>query len=135
MMRTFSIGFLFLTLASCQVPQERAPRTLPDDAPPMTYADLLSRSRAQARVATEAFYVDRWCDLEDAAKGLEQTARFLLKAEDVPPTLKGNLPGIAADLGKEAKALNEAAKARNEKETTASLQRINLKVRELRLAP
>jgi hypothetical protein len=71
----------------------------------------------------------------DAAKGLEQTARFLLKAEDVPPSHKASLPKVCAALTSDAAKLRESALAKNAKESTAILQRINLTVRELRLDP
>src|SRR5262249_35887225 len=79
------------------------------------------------------FYVNKWADLDDAARGLEQTARFFTKATDVPPKLKDILPVAAGDLGKEAGKLREAAKAQDPKLANESLQRINLKIRELRL--
>jgi hypothetical protein len=134
MKRTLLLASL-LVLAGCQLPEDRLPRPLPDDAPPMAYAELLTRARAQARVATEAFYVDKWAELEDAARGLEQTARFLPKAVDVPPSHKDLIPKVSTDLSKQAGKLREAALAKNEKDTTEILKQVNLKVRELRLAP
>ncbi len=86
-------------------------------------------------MANESFYTDRWTDMEDAARGLEQTARFLPRAEDVPPSHKETLPRVSKQLGAEALKLREAALTKNVKEGTAVMQRINLAVRELRLAP
>jgi hypothetical protein len=124
-----------LVVGGCQLPPDRVPlQPLPENGPPLPYAELLTRARAQATVATEAFYVNRWSDLEDAAKGLEQTARFLTKAEDVPAKNKDNLPEVSGDLAKEAKKLRDAATAKNVKDANDSLQRIHLKIRELRLA-
>jgi hypothetical protein len=85
-------------------------------------------------VATEAFYVNHWTDLEEAARGLEQSGRFLAKADDVPANRRDALPSVASDLAKESIKLREAANSQNEKETTASLQRIHLMIRELRLS-
>jgi len=133
MKRLLLVGCLLLAVG-CAVPPERvALQRLPENGPPLPYAELLTRARAQATVATEAFYVNRWPDLEDAAKGLEQTARFLAKAEDVPAKQKDVLPVISGDLAKEAAGLREAAQAKNVKASTDALQRIHLKVRELRL--
>jgi hypothetical protein len=135
MNRTLLVASLSLVLLGCQLPPERLPRQLPDDNPPLPYAELLTRARTQARIAYEAQFVDRWGDMEDAARGLEQTAKFLLKAEDVPPSHKETLPKVCAALAVDAGKLREAAVAKNAKESTALMTRINLNVRELRLAP
>ena len=83
MKRFLLTGALLLSLSACQLPPERVPlQRLPENGPPLPYAELLTRARAQATVATEAFYVNRWADLEDAAAGLEQTARFLKVSEE-----------------------------------------------------
>jgi hypothetical protein len=133
MNRARIMAFLFFTLVGCQLPPERVPlKPLPEDGPPQPYADLLSRARAQATAANEAFYINNWPDLEDAAKGLELTCRVLGKAVDVPTKHKDTLPTEAGDLTKEAVKLREAAKAQDVRQATETLQRINLKVRELR---
>jgi hypothetical protein len=134
MKRIFLVGFVLVSLSSCQLPPERAAlRPLPNDGPPLPYAELLTRARSQATIATEAFYVNRWQELEDAARGLEQTARYLGKAEDVPAKQKGSLEAHSTDLNKEAARLLEAARAKNVKDANTTLQRIHLMVRELRL--
>jgi hypothetical protein len=126
-------ALFFFTLVGCQLPPERVPlKPLPEDGPPQAYADMVGRARAQATAANEAFYINNWPDLEDAAKGLELTARVLGKAADMPAKHKETLPTEAGDLGKEAVKLREAAKAQDVRQATETLQRINLKVRELR---
>jgi hypothetical protein len=124
---------LLVLAAGCQLPPERPLRPLPEDGPAMSYADLVTRARIDAAAANEAFYVDRWADLEDAAKGIEQVARFFAKATDVPAKHKDTLPVEAGDLGKEAAQLRDAAKARDVQRANEILQRLNLKIRELRL--
>jgi hypothetical protein len=127
-------GSLLLILAACQMPQERAVLTpLPDDGPPLPYAELLTRARYQATLATEAFYVDKWTEVEDAARGLEQTARFLPKSGDVPAKQKDSLPVVSGDLSKEAGRLLEAAKSKDVKQANDALQHVHLVVHELRL--
>ena len=125
-------AFLFLALLGCALPPEQVPiKPLPEDGPPLAYADLVTRARAQATSANEAFYVNNWTDLEEAARGLEQTARFLGKATEVPARHKDLLPVEAGDLGKEAASLRAAAKGQEVKAANEALQRLNLKVREL----
>ncbi len=126
-------ALLFVSLVGCQLPPERVPlKPLPDDGPPQPYVDLVNRARAQATAANEAFYINNWPDLEDAAKGLELTARVLGKAADVPLKHKDTLPNESADLAKEAAKLREVAKTQDVRQATETLQRINLKIRELR---
>jgi hypothetical protein len=136
MRAVFLLSCSLLTLTACVAPSERTTlQPLPDKVTALPYAELLTRARTQAKLANEAFYVDRWEDLEDAAKGLEQTARYLARADDVPVKHKDTLALAAGDLGKQAIRLREAAGARDVKASTKALQRINLQVRELRLAP
>ena len=132
MRRVLVQAMALLTLVGCQAPQDRLPPDLPESVGPRPYAELLTRARAQAKVATEAFYINKWGDLEDAARGLEQTARYLSRAEEVPSTRKQALVSLSDELGKEAGNLRKAVLGKDEKETTAVLTRINFKVRELR---
>jgi len=134
MLRLLLMSGVAAALCGCQLPADRASlRPLPDEVQPVPYAELLTRARTQASIATEAFYVNRWNDLEEAAHGLEVTARYLPKAEDVPPANKDSLTVVSGDLGKEALSLREAAKTQDVKKTNDILQRVHLKVRELRL--
>ena len=126
------LGILFGVAAGCQLPPERLPiKPLPEDSVPLPYADVVARARVQASAAVEAFYLDKWDELEDAARALEQSARFLAKAIEVPAKRKEELAAQSAELAKHAASLREAAKKKEVKQTNESLQRINLKVREL----
>jgi hypothetical protein len=134
MNRAHVLAIAFAFLLGCASPGERTQlKPLPEDNQPVPYAELLTRARQQSAAATEAFYVNKWADLEDAAKGIEQTARYLTKASDVPVKLRDSLPVLAGDLAKEAGKLNEAARARDVQKVNESQQRIHLKVRELRI--
>jgi hypothetical protein len=136
MPRALLIGSLSLALAACQAPAERAPLPpLPEKVTPLPYAELLTRARAQASQANDAFYVDKWPELEEAARGLEQTARFLARADDVPAKHKDTLSESARELGKEAVRLREAAAAKDVKRSTVAMTSINARVRDLRLGP
>jgi hypothetical protein len=121
---------------SCQAPGERAalPPMLPEKVTPLPYAQLLTRARALASRATDASYTDSWIELEEIARGLEQTAQYLTKADDVPAKHKDTLATVSADLGKLSKELLDAATAKDVKKTTEVLQRLNKQVREMKLA-
>ena len=103
MHRALLTGAAVFVLAGCQSSPTRAPlQPLPEDSQPIPYAELLTRARLQSSAATEAFYVSRWSDLEDAARALEQTGRFLPKAIEVPAKRKDTLVAQAKDLETEA---------------------------------
>src|SRR5262245_22592804 len=105
---------VFLPLVGCQIPSEQVPlKPLPEDGPPQAYADIVNRARVQASAANEAFYVNKWTDLEDAAKGLEQTAAYLNKSPDVPAKHKNLLSAEVNTLVKETGLLREAARAQD----------------------
>jgi uncharacterized protein YwgA len=133
MKRLLLCGALVLVLG-CAAPAERVPlRPLPESGQVLPYPELLTRIRAQANAASEAFYLDHWNDLEDMAKGIDQTSRFLSKAEEVPEKNRKILKETTDDLSKSAQKLRDAAAAHNVKETTDALQKIIAKVRDLRL--
>lgn len=132
-MRRMVVIFIALAvLAGCKLPPEREPlRPLPEEWL-FSYADMVARARAQASVALEAFFADGWQDLEDAGKGLEQTARFLPKASEPPAGLKETIPSAAASLRKEAQNLTHAARTKNVESANVTLQRITLQIRLLK---
>lgn len=133
MRKVVVLAGLSLGLASCQVAEPRASLTpLPEKVTPQPYAQMVARARALATRATEASFVDSFADVEASARGLEQTAEYLLKAEDVPAKNKDTLATMAGDLGKLAKDLREAAAAKDADKTNEILGRVNAKVRSLR---
>jgi hypothetical protein len=126
-------AFALLTFLGCALPPERLPvMPLPEDGQPLPYSDIVQRARLQAAVANEAFYADRWSELEESANGLEKIGRYLPKASDTPAKFKGKLEDMSAGMIKEAGELRAAAQTKNVKGTNEALQRINLRVREMR---
>jgi hypothetical protein len=128
---------LFLLLVvlsiSCRAPVEKLPlMPVPVDGQPLSYSDVVQRARVQASVALEAFYVDQWGDLDGAAAALEQSAGLLRKAVEVPPARQAALGKDADELARLAAQLHEAAGAKDVARANDLMQRINLKVRELR---
>jgi len=133
MRRLYYFAILCLAVMGCALPPEQVPlKPLPEDGPAQPYADLITRARVQATAANEAFYANQWSDIEDAARGLEQTARHIGKAADVPLKHKDTLATETGDLSKEASSLQQAAKSHDPMQTTDALQKINLQVRALR---
>jgi hypothetical protein len=128
-----------LLVAGCALPPEReATRLLPGDAPSMAYPNWIERARRQAAAANEAFYRNDWDDLTDAAESLVQTAGFLGKIDkvtDVPADHKDKLPVEVGALGKEARALLDAAKKKQVTEANQAMAHIQLMVRQLHSEP
>ncbi|MBI3407290.1 MAG: hypothetical protein HY040_02900 [Planctomycetes bacterium] len=132
MLRSWPL-LLVVALSGCRLPPEREPlKPLPEDGALYSYQEILTRARAQANAAVEAFYEDAWNDLEESAKGLEQTARYLPKTTEQPTHLKESLLQSSGELGKEAMKLADTARAKNVAATTEVLQRITLRIRSLR---
>ncbi len=80
----------------------------------------------------DAFFVDSWTDLEEAGRGIGQTARFLVKATDPPDRFRATLPVNTVTLQKQALRLAEAAREKNVDVATDALQHISLQIRLLK---
>lgn len=135
-MRTVLFSAMLLALLGCQTgPQDtRAALTpLSDKGPPPSYAEVLTRARAQAEIANAAFYRNNWNEVQDAARALDSTAQAMPRAYDVPPTQKANLNELSTQLTREATTLMSAAKSMDEKGVNECMTRITLAVRKMRL--
>lgn len=135
-MRTITCAALLLFLMGCQTTmqdQRAALNPLPEKGPPPSYAEVLTRARAQAEIANAAFYRNNWNEVQDAAKALEQTSLVLAKAWDVPPAQKANLADLSNQLAKEAGVLTSAARGMDEKGVNECMTRITLAIRKMRL--
>src|SRR4051812_32060473 len=93
----FLLGVL-LSLTGCCARERQKMQLLPDNAT-LPYTELLDRAKVQVSLATEAFHVDDWLELQTAALALDQTARLFPKALDIPKEFKAALPGRADELG------------------------------------
>jgi hypothetical protein len=130
--RAARIAAALLLIAGCVAPErEAALRPLPEGQP-FRYLDLLARARSQATTALEAFYVDNWIDVADAAAALEQTSRFLPKTNEIPASLKDRLAAECEQLHKDAVKLGDAARAKDVRAVNEAIQRITLRIRDLR---
>ena len=119
-------------LSGCRAVERASLAPLPDDAAPMPFSDVVSRARLQAMSANEAFYLDNWVALDEAARGLEQTAKFLKRAVNVPPARVADLESRADNLAREAAQLRAMAQKHDVDQVNAILQRIHYQVRDLR---
>jgi hypothetical protein len=135
MFRFAGWGLLFLAACGCQSPEKRALQPIPEDAGPITYNDLLDRARGQASAAQEFFFRDSWTEVVEASVALQQTAAHLakLKPEAIPEKHRATLAKAAQEVDDIATDLHAAARAQDVAKTNEVMQRLNLKVRELRV--
>jgi hypothetical protein len=133
-MRSFlTCSVLMVVVAGCRLPPDREPfKPLPENGAAYSYGELLSRLHSQANAAMDAFFVDAWVELDEATQGMEQTVRFLAKANDPPERLKNTLVSNCANLQKETIRHGEASRKKNVDTATESLQRITLQIRQLK---
>lgn len=133
MMRTAFRGVLLIVvLAGCRISEREGANPLPENAAPLPYSEMITRARGQATTALDAFYVDSWLELEQSAQRLEQTARLLPKSTNIPAAFKAKIEPESDELRKDAVKLLEFARAKNAKQVNETMQRINLRIRQLR---
>src|SRR5262249_3102049 len=137
MRRVLLLGCVGLILAGCQVApvaEKDGPRDLPNSSAPVPYVELIKRCRKQIEAANEAFYDNHWVVLDEAARGLEQTARFLVHAADIRAGQKKDLGALSERLAQEASKLREIALSRDAGKINSAMQKLQLTVRELNLS-
>jgi len=131
MKNTLFAHFVLLALLTpgCQSVSEKAASIQPlaENTPVPPYQDLLSRARNQSSVATESFFINNWAELEDAAKGLEQTSRLMSKSADMPENKKESILAVSSDLNREASKLKEACKTKKRSRSKYTTSKDNLK--------
>jgi phosphatidylserine/phosphatidylglycerophosphate/cardiolipin synthase-like enzyme len=133
MKRASCLGIvLMVMLAGCRISEREGQNPLPENAAPLSYADMMNRARGQASSALDAFYIDAWLDLEQSAQRLEQTARLLPKTTHIPEAFQSKIQPESEQLRQDAGKLLEAARARNAGQVNEAMQRINLRIRQLR---
>jgi precorrin-6B methylase 2 len=132
MSRKILLFGILVLLAGCQLTEREAVLKPLPEGQAFTYMELLARARSTAAAGLEAFYVDAWVELEGTAASLEQTARFLPKSSEIPVAVKDRIGSETEQLRLDALKLGEAAHAKNAKAVNEALQRINLRIRELR---
>jgi len=123
---------LALTAFGCRGLERDGQNPLPENAPPISYTEMINRARGQAGSALDAFYVDAWTDLEQSAQRLEQTARLLPKTTHIPEVFKAKVDPESELLRKDAVVLIEAARGKNATVANETMQRINQRIRLLR---
>jgi hypothetical protein len=132
MVRASAIALLAAMIVGCRTIEREGAIALPENAAPLSYSEMILRARGQAGAALDAFYLDAWLDLEQAAQRLEQTARLLPKATHVPETFKAKVEPDADALRQDALKLMDAARAKNSAQANETMQRINQRIRQMR---
>ena len=133
-LRLFALGLAVALPLGCVAPaaQRADVPPAPVDVSTFDFRQLLTRARQQATGATEAFYLDNWRGLEQAAGSLEQTARLLPRTEGVNDENRQRVSDGSIKLADFAKELGEAARSKDVEVSTSRLASIGLMIRELR---
>ena len=135
MYRQFSVVVcVCLLVFGCRTLEREGQMPLPENGQPLTFEEMLNRARGQSASALDAFYTDSWFDLEQAAGRLEQSARLLPKSLAIPIKVKDKIEAESEQLRQDAAKLGEAARAKNSTQANETMQRINQRIRELRVA-
>jgi len=116
----------------CSSSEKIAPVVLPEEGASTDYVDFLPKLRTLAWRATEAFYRDRWDELDDAAQSLERAVKVLKQSKNVPPRVQGELATRCEKLTAECGQLREACRTRAVNGASEHLQQIHILIRELR---
>jgi len=127
-----SMCFVLLALVGCRLAEREGMNPLPENAAPLSYDEMVNRARGQAATAIDAYYIDAWMDLEQAAQRLEQSARLLPKTTHIPEAFKTKVEPEADLLRQDAVKLLEAARAKDAKAVNEAMQRVNQRIRQLR---
>jgi hypothetical protein len=132
MSRATSCGLLLVLIVGCRITERDGLNPLPENAPPLMYGEMINRARGQATSALDAYYVDSWLELEQSAQRLEQTARLLPKTTNIPDAFKTKVEPESELLRQDAVKLLEAARTKNATQVNEAMQRINVRIRQLR---
>lgn len=129
-LRGIALCVVLANLIGCVSSAERVdvPPT-PINVQEMTYRDVLTRARLQATAATEAFYLDNWQSLQSTAGSLEETAKQIPQAQNVPADKKEQIDKDAARLASLARELGQAAQKQDIETSNDRLQQIGLLIR------
>ena len=105
---------------------------LPDDATNVPYSELLLHTRQLAWKANESFYRDDWRDLLETAAELDKASKLLPDTKEIPAHLTSTLAAKTQALAGDTDKLRQAAKNKDEVQANEAIQRIHMKIRELR---
>ena len=131
MQRTILLLAISALSLSCLGDAERLPPPLPRDGTALPYSQVLTRLSAQTNAAKEEHFLNHWDALVDVSLTLEQSAGYLLKSPDLPPTHKVQIEKTVGDLNVNILRLREAGRRKDQTESLEMIRRIHNEIREL----
>jgi len=132
MKRSIAFAFGMLLVAACCGDGEKLEvPPLPKDGAALPYDQVLSRLNAQTNAAKEDHFLNRWDGLVDTSVSLEQTAGYLTRSADLPPTHKMTIEKAGELMKADIMKLREAARRKDEVESLELIRRVHNRVREL----
>ena len=134
--------FVFCCLAGCQSPERASLTPLAADAPPLTFAELMSRGKQQLNAAHEFYYNDLWKDVETAAVAIKETGNYVaaLKLPEATEAQKIKMGQLTKEFTDAADQLKLAGVEKNPTKTSLAFQRLNeayrlLRIEQVKLSP
>jgi len=126
--------FVLCCLAGCQSAEKASLTPLAPEAPPLTFAELMSRGKQQLNAAHEFYYTDRWKDLEQAAVAIKETGGYVsrLTIPNSTEAQKAKLAQLSKEFMDGADQLKVAGAEQNPTKTSQVFQRLNESYRLLR---
>lgn len=127
--------FVLCCLAGCQSAEKASLTPLAPDAPPLTFAELMSRGKQQLNAAHEFYYTDRWKDLEQAAVAIKETGTSVsrLPLPNATEAQKTKLTQLTKDFTEAADQLKLAGAEQNPNKTSQVFQKLHEAYRQLRV--
>ena len=132
-MRRLILLTLCLWMASCQSAEKASIQPLPPGGPPLTYSDLVLRSKNQVSYAHESFYRDQWEEVRRAAVAMRETAGQLATLEPgaVPAVKRAQFVKWTKDLSEAASQLDTSGQAKDAENTSAAFTKLHLVIRQM----
>lgn len=134
-MNRTAFAILTCLAVGCATTGDRVAPTVvvvPEDGSGTNYDELLPKLRTLSWQATEAFYRDRWDELEQSAVAIDKAVKALRQTKNVPARVAPDLAARCDELSAECRELKSAVAAKSPEKTSDHLQKIHLLVRELR---
>ncbi|MFL5327800.1 MAG: hypothetical protein ACJ8C4_02710 [Gemmataceae bacterium] len=131
----FTLLFLVAFPIGCASSDRIAPVVIPTDGANTDYVEFLPQLRSLAWRTTEAFYRDRWDELDEAAQTLDRAIKVLPQSKNIPQRLQADLPARCTVISEECAKLRQASRERSAAAASDHLQKIHVAIRELRSEP
>ncbi len=125
------VACAILAVSCCGEGERIGVAPLPQDGTALPYSQVVARLSAQTKTAKEEHFMNRWDGIVDASVALEQSANYLLRSPDLPPTHKAAIEKTSGEIKSDILKLREAARKKDQSESLELIRRLHNEVRGL----